>query len=95
MLASTFGCSIGTLPFTYLGLPLGTSRPKVVDFSPLTDRIERRLTASSAFLSYGDRLTLVNSIMSSLPTYYMCSLSLPDGDITTSDTHNNPPTVIQ
>lgn len=48
-----------------------------MDFSPLTDRIERKLTASSTFLSYGDRLTLVNSVLSSLPTYYMCSLSLP------------------
>lgn len=77
LLASTFGCSLGTLPFTYLGLPLGITRPKVVDFSPLTDRIKRRLTASSSFLSYGDRLTLVNSVLSSLPTYYMCTLSLP------------------
>lgn len=76
-LASTFGCKLGSLPFTYLGLPLGTTKPKVVDFSPLTDRIERRLTASSAFLSYGDRLTLVNLVLSSLPTYYMCYLSLP------------------
>lgn len=77
LLASTFGCSLGTLPFTYLGLPLGITHPKVVDFSPLTDRIERRLTTSSSFLSYGDRLTLVNSVLSSLPTYYMCTLSLP------------------
>lgn len=76
-MASTFGCSLGSLPFTYLGLPLETTKPRVVDFSPLTDRIERRFTASSSFLSYGDRLTLVNSVLSSLPTYYMCTLSLP------------------
>lgn len=60
-----------------MGLPLGTTKPKVIDFAPLTDRIERRLTASSTFLSYGDRLALVNSVLSLLPTYYMCSLSLP------------------
>ncbi|WVZ99154.1 hypothetical protein U9M48_044493 [Paspalum notatum var. saurae] len=34
-LASTFGCSAGSLPFTYLGLPLGTTKPKVEDFLPL------------------------------------------------------------
>jgi len=28
-LARTFGCSKGTLPFTYLGLPLGLTKPKV------------------------------------------------------------------
>ena len=26
LLAQRFGCQIGTLPFTYLGLPVGTSR---------------------------------------------------------------------
>lgn len=76
-LAKTFGCALGTLPFTYLGLPLSCSKPKVVDFSPLTDRIERRLVATSSFLSYGDRLTLVNSVLSAMPIYYMCSLQLP------------------
>ena len=73
-LAAMFECSIGTMPFTYLGLPMGTTRPTIRDMSPLTDRVERRLSATSAFLSYGDRLVLVNSVLSSLPTYYMLSL---------------------
>lgn len=76
-LSMLFGCSVGNLPFTYLGLPLGTTRPKVIDFAPLVDRVERRLSATTALLSYGDRLTIVNSVLSSLPTYYMCSLTLP------------------
>lgn len=28
-LVQIFGCSVGTMPFTYLGLPLGTTRPTV------------------------------------------------------------------
>jgi mannosylglycoprotein endo-beta-mannosidase len=74
LLASILGCKIGSLPFTYLGLPLGTTRPRVVDFAPLVDRVERRLTASSIFLPQGGRLTLINSVLSSIPTYYMSSL---------------------
>jgi hypothetical protein len=31
ILANTLGCSIGTMPFTYLGLPLGTTKPHVRD----------------------------------------------------------------
>lgn len=31
-LAQDFGCLVGSLPFTYLGLPLGPTKPKVVDF---------------------------------------------------------------
>jgi hypothetical protein len=26
--ALTFGCTIDTIPFTYLGLPMGTTKPK-------------------------------------------------------------------
>ena len=76
-LASTFGCTIGSFPFTYLGLPLGLTKPQVKDYAPLICRIERKLSASSQFLSYAGRLQLVNSVISSLPTYYMCSLKLP------------------
>ena len=32
ILAYTLGCSKGSLPFTYLGLPLSLARPSVVDF---------------------------------------------------------------
>lgn len=52
-LAENFGWVIGDLPFTYLGLPLGTTKPRIQDFSPLLDRVERRLTASACFLSHG------------------------------------------
>jgi hypothetical protein len=64
------------LPFTYLGLPVGTTRPTIQDLSPLVDRIERQLNATARFLPYGGRLLLVNSVLSSLPTHYMCSLKI-------------------
>jgi hypothetical protein len=28
-LANAFGCQVATLPFTYLALPLGTTKPKI------------------------------------------------------------------
>ena len=31
-LAQALGCSLGKMPFTYLGLPMGTTRPTVSDF---------------------------------------------------------------
>ncbi len=86
LLSGILGCKIGSLPFTYLGLPLGTTRHRVVDFAPLVDRIERRLTASSIFLPQGGRLTLINSVISSIPTYYMSSLQLPVTVIEAIDT---------
>jgi len=76
-LANTFGCSVGSMPFTYLGLPLGTTKPFLQEFSPMLTRIENRLSVVSKFLSYHGRLTLVNSVMTALPTFYMCTLQLP------------------
>jgi len=51
LLARTFGCAKGTLPFTYLGLPLGTTKPRVIDFLPLVNKCERRLGGVSSFLN--------------------------------------------
>ena len=76
-LANTFGSNIGTMPFTYLGLPLGTYKPSPQDFSPLLTRIEARLNGISKMLSYHGRLILVNSVFSAMPTFYICSLLLP------------------
>jgi hypothetical protein len=76
-LAQTFDCEIGSMPFTYLGLPLGTTRPSVQEFSPLLTKMERRLSGVSKFLSYQGRLILVNSVFSALPAYYMCTLVIP------------------
>jgi hypothetical protein len=78
-LAQGFGCVVGSFPFTYLGLPMGTTRPKMVDFMPLVTRLERRLTASSCFLAYGGRLQLIASCLSSMPIYFLCSLDIPEG----------------
>ena len=51
--------------------------PAVQEFSPLISKMEKRLSSVSKFLSYHGRLTLVNSVFSALPTYYMCSIIIP------------------
>jgi hypothetical protein len=76
-LAKIIGCSVTAMPFTYLGLPLGTTRPSVEDFLPFLQRIEKRLMSLNKMLSYQGRLILVNSILTALPTFYMCSLKIP------------------
>ena len=53
-LALEIGCQVGRMHFTYLGLPLGTTRPTIREFMPLVDRIERRLTGTAIWLSYGE-----------------------------------------
>jgi hypothetical protein len=80
-LAQVFGCTVQGMPFTYLGLPLGTTRPKIQDLMPLVDRLERRLVATSTFLAYGGRLQLIRSCLSSMPIFFLCSLDIPPGII--------------
>jgi hypothetical protein len=77
LLARTFGCSKGSLPFTYLGLPLGVTKPKVIDFLPLVNKCERRLGSINNMLNQAGRLQVTNVVLSSLPTFYMCTLELP------------------
>ena len=85
LLARTFGCQIGGLPFTYLGLPMGTTKPKIEDLSPIMNRVERRLSACSTWLSYSGRLEMVNSAITPITTYAMCTIKLPKGVIDNID----------
>jgi hypothetical protein len=77
ILSQTIGCSKGSLPFTYLGLPLSLTRPLVVDYGPLISKCERRLSSVSSFLNEASRLELMNAVLSALPTYAMCTFLLP------------------
>jgi hypothetical protein len=77
ILSRTLNCQIGEMPFTYLGLPLGLAKPRKQHFLPLIQRIEKRLSCSSNFLSQAGRLVLVNSVFSALLTFFMCTLKIP------------------
>jgi len=76
-MASTFGCTIGTMLFTYLGLPLGTSRPTIQDFMPLVSSVERSLSSTLSLMSHAGKLALLNSTVTSLLIDAMSTLHLP------------------
>jgi hypothetical protein len=40
-LAGLFGCSIDSLPFTYMGMPLGLKKPTVTELLPLVKKCEK------------------------------------------------------
>jgi hypothetical protein len=76
LLALAIGCAIGAMPFTYLGLPMGTTRPTVEEYFPLLNKIGRKMMGFNKLLSYDGCLILVNSVLSALPTYYLCTFKL-------------------
>ena len=77
ILVQTFGCTKGSLPFTYLGLPLSLTRPTVADYWPLVSKCERKLSSISSYLSEAGRLQMTNAVITALPTYTMCTYLLP------------------
>jgi hypothetical protein len=74
-MVGVFGCKKQEMPFTYLGLPMGTTRPRVEHYGPILNRMERQLTSISSF--HARHLQLVNSVLTTSPTYTMCSLTVP------------------
>ena len=84
-LAQTFGCAIGSLPFTYLGLPMGTTKPRMENLTPMMDIVERRLSGYATWLSYTGRLQMINSAIAPIITYALCSIKLHRGVIDNID----------
>ena len=72
-LAGVFGCYVGSPPFTYLGLPTGTTRPSVLDLMPMVHAVERKTSTALSLMSSGAKLTLVNSVVTSMLIYAMCT----------------------
>ena len=67
-LAAKLGCGIGSLPTSYLGLPLGAKHKAVGVWDTMEDRFRNRLAFwKSQYISKGGRLTLICSTLSSLP----------------------------
>lgn len=72
-LASSLGCKIGSLPFTYyLGFKLGISPKRVIAWSPIVEKFRKKLALWQAkLISFGGRITLVKSSLASLPLFLM------------------------
>ncbi|KAF3654186.1 hypothetical protein FXO37_16616 [Capsicum annuum] len=77
-LAGILGCNIGSLPTTYLGLSLGAAFGSTSIWDGVIEKFEKKLASwQMQYLSMGGILTLINSVLDSISTYYMTRFPIP------------------
>ena len=77
-LALELGCKIGSLPTSYLGLPLGAKYKALGVWNSIEERYRKRLAAwKTQYISKGGRIMLIRSTLSSLPIYYLSLFRMP------------------
>lgn len=71
-------CKILSLPFVYLGIPIGAN-PRLVDtWKPIVHKFARKLSSwKHKVLSMVGRVCLINFILSSFPLFFLSFFKLP------------------
>nr|KYP61726.1 Putative ribonuclease H protein At1g65750 family [Cajanus cajan] len=82
LMAQFLNCKVGSLPFCYLGLPLGENPHCIKTWEPVISKLKKRLSKwKSSTLSFGGRSALLKSVLNSIPTYYLSFFKAPQGII--------------
>jgi len=77
-IAENFPFEVGSLPVRYLGLPLVTKRLSAADYSPLLEKIRKRIgTWTARFLSFVGRFNLISSVLWRLCNFWLAAFRLP------------------
>lgn len=76
--AAVMNCKKGSIPFVYLGLPIGEDARKIGLWKPVIDRMIARLSSwHNKFISFGGCLILLKSALSSIPIYFISFFKAP------------------
>lgn len=76
--ARVLGCDAGSFRFTYLGVPVRANMNRLKNWKPIIDRVHARLSRwKASSLSIGGRLTLVKTVLGSLPLYFFSIFKAP------------------
>ena len=75
-----FGCELGALPFTYLGIPIHHRKLTNREWKCIDDRFEKKLSCwKGELMSYGGRLILINLVLTSMPMFLLSFFEVPVG----------------
>ncbi|GKB90904.1 hypothetical protein Tco_0963176 [Tanacetum coccineum] len=74
------GCSIFTTPFVHLGVKVGGAMSRIKSWDDVVAKVSSRLSKwKLKTLSIGGRLTLIKSVLTSIPLYHMSIFKVPSG----------------
>ena len=78
--ANILNCKVGALPMQYLGLPISDRHLGANSFVGVVEKMRKKLAPwKGKLLSSGGRITLTNSVLSSIPSYIMGMFRLGEG----------------
>jgi hypothetical protein len=73
-----FGYGLGQYPFRYLGIPMHHKKISNADWKVIEEKFEKKLNRwKGNLLSYGGRLVLINSALSSLVMFMLSFYEVP------------------
>jgi hypothetical protein len=71
-------CEVGSYPFKFLGLPVGAKLRSMSTWKPVLDKMLSKLQNwKFRYFSLGARVTLLNSVLNSIPIYYLSIYKIP------------------
>ncbi|CAJ2645291.1 unnamed protein product [Trifolium pratense] len=71
-------CRSDVIPFKFLGIPVGANPRRRETWRPVVEAMSKRLSSwCGRHLSYGGRITLINSVLASLPLYFFSFFKAP------------------
>jgi hypothetical protein len=71
-------CGVDSIPFRFLGIPVGANPRRKATWSTILEIMRKRLSIwNGRHLSIGGRVTLINSVLSSLPLYFFSFYKAP------------------
>lgn len=77
--ASLFlNCKCGVVPFKYLGIPISANLRCVSTWQSVFNSVKKRLSSwKGKHLSLGGHITFINSVLSSLPKFFLSFFKAP------------------
>ncbi|XP_028078319.1 uncharacterized protein LOC114280186 [Camellia sinensis] len=76
---SKLNCRSKSLTTKYMGLPLGANPNRKATWKPVLDKVRNKLAGwKIKLLSFAERLTLIKTVTSALPMYYLSLFRKPE-----------------